>query len=135
MVVKSLSELSVFTLALESSGEDEKSRGDLVVEMEKLGVLSEGLHDDLGDAGEEVDSWDKTVLIDDLVEVTIGEKEELLRGCVNFLSNISLLGGFSTLWAAFALTKDLGKLLNAIRLLDALDDAIALLDQVGDHGF
>ena len=134
MVVESLSELSVFTLALEPGGEDEKSRGDLVVEMEKLGVLSEGLHDDLGDAGEEVDSWDKTVLIDDLVEVTVGEKEELLRGCVNLLSNVSLLGGFSALWAAFALTKDLGKLLNAIRLLDALDDAIALLDQVGDHG-
>jgi len=132
MVVEGLSELSVLALALEPGGKDEKSRGDLVVEMEELGVLTKGLHNDLGDAGEEVDSWDQTVLVDDLLKVAVGEQKELLGSGIDFLRNISLLGRISGFGTAFTLTKDFSQLLNTIGLLDAANNTIALLDKVGN---
>lgn len=49
VIVKSVSEAAVFSLAFELEAEGEKVGCNLVIEMQKLGVLTKGVHDDLGD--------------------------------------------------------------------------------------
>ena len=46
--------------------------------MEQIGVLTEGLHGGLGHAGVEVSPGDKMVFVNDTLEITVGEKEQLL---------------------------------------------------------
>jgi len=103
-----------------------------VVEVEKLGVLAQRVHDDLGYARVEVDAWDQTVLVNDFLQVTVGQKDKLLVGSLVLLSDVVTVVG--CLWAGLALTKDLGELLNTFSLLNVSDDAIVLLDEVADDG-
>ena len=59
--------------------------------MQKLGVLAECVHDDLGDRGVELDPWDKTVLVNDVLNLAVGEEEKLIRGGIDLLSHVGLL--------------------------------------------
>lgn len=40
----------------------------------------------------EVDLWDQSLLVNDLIEVTVGHKDKLLRGGIDLLGNVLLLG-------------------------------------------
>ena len=78
----------------------------------------------------EVNLWNETILIDDIIELTVSEEQELLRGGVHLLGNICLLGILDTLRSRLALIEDLCELLNAISLLNLLHNCVVLLDQV-----
>ena len=133
VVVKGVSELAVLTLAPELVAEGEQVCGNLVVEVEKLGVLAESVHDHLGHACVEVDPRDQPVLVDDVFKVAVSEQDELVRRCVNLLGHVGLLSRVRGLRPGLALAQDLGELLHTVGLLDAADDTVVLPDQVANH--
>ena len=49
VIVESVSETAVFSLAFELKTEGEKVARNLVIQVQKLGVLTKGVHDNLGD--------------------------------------------------------------------------------------
>ena len=100
--------------------------------MEQLRVLAQGLHDDLGHAGVEVNPGDQSVLIDDILEVAVRQKQQLLGSGIDLLGDVCLLSRVRRLWARLALSEDLDELLSAVSLLDAAHDSVALLYQVSD---
>lgn len=122
VTVKGLSQASVLTLAIELKAKLKELGGHEVVEVEKLGVLAEGVKNDLRDGGVEVDARDQTVFVNDLLELAVGEKKELFGGSVHLLSNVGLLGVIYAFRAGLTLIENLGELLRTIRLLDLLDD-------------
>jgi len=132
MVVKGVSKFPVLTLTVELEAEREQVLSHLVIEVEQLGVLAQGVHNHLGHARVEVDPWNKNVLVDDILELTVSEKDELLRCRVDLLSYVSLLSCVGSLGAGFTLTQDLLQLINAFGLFDLADDLVALFDQVAD---
>ena len=80
----------------------------------------------------EVDPWDQSVLVDDVLELAVSEKDELLRSCINLLGHVGLLGRIRSLGAGLTLAQDLSQLLDAVGLLNLSDNAVALLDKVAD---
>lgn len=134
VIMEGVGQFSVLALASELEAESEQVACHLVVEMEQLGVLTEGLHDDLGHASVEVNPGDQTVLVNDTLKITVGEEEQLLWGGVDLLSDVGLLCRVSRLGAGLTLSKDLDEFISAIALLDATDDTVALFDQVDDYG-
>ena len=132
--MEGVGQFSVFTLASELEAESEQVACHLVVEMEQLGVLTQGLHNDLGHAGVEVNPGDQTVLVNDTLKITVGEKEQLLWSGVDLLSDVGLLCRVSRLGARLTLSKDLDEFISAIALLDTTDDTVTLLYQVDDYG-
>ena len=78
----------------------------------------------------EVNLWNETILVDNIIKLAVSEEQELFRGGVHLLGNICLLGILDTLWSRLALIEDLCELLNAISLLDLLHNRVVLLDQV-----
>ena len=73
VVVEGVSELAVLSLAPELVAEGEQVCGHLVVEVEKLGVLAESVHDHLGHTCVEVDPGDQPILVDDVFKVAISK--------------------------------------------------------------
>lgn len=134
VAVKGLSQASVLTLAIELKAKLKELGGHEVVEVEKLGVLAEGVKNDFRDGGVEVDARDQTVFVNDLLELAVGEKKELLGGSVHLLSNVGLLGVVYAFRAGLTLIENLGELLRTIRLLDLLDDSVVLLNKMIDDG-
>ena len=78
----------------------------------------------------EVNLWNETILVDDIVELAISQEQELFRSGVHFLGHICLLGILDTVRSRLALVEDLSELLNTISLLDLLHNRVVLLDQV-----
>lgn len=134
VAVKGLSQASVLTLAIELKAKLKELGGHEVVEVEKLGVLAEGVKNDFRDGGVEVDARDQTVFVNDLLELAVGEKKELFGGSVHLLSNVGLLGVVYAFRAGLTLIENLGELLRTIRLLDLLDDSVVLLNKMIDDG-
>lgn len=132
VVVEGVGQLSVLALRLEFEAEGEQVVGDCVVEVEQFGVLTQRVHDDLGHTRVEVDLWDQSLLVDDLIEVTVGHKDELLRGGIDFLSNILLLGVVRGVRTTLTLGQDGDEFVCAILLLNLLDDLVVFLDEVVD---
>ena len=130
VVVEGVSQLSVLALAAELVAEREEVLGDAIVEVEQLGVLAQSVHDHFGYARVEIDPWNQSILVDNILELTVGEEDELLRRSVNLLGHVGLLSRISSLGSRLTLAQDLGQLLNAIGLLDLANDAVALLNQV-----
>lgn len=134
VAVKGLSQASVLTLAIELKAKLKELGGHEVVEVEKLGVLAEGVKNDFRDGGVEVDARNQTVFVNDLLELAVGEKKELFGGSVHLLSNVGLLGVVYAFRAGLTLIENLGELLRTIRLLDLLDDSVVLLNKMIDDG-
>ncbi len=133
VIMQSVGETAVFSLALELEAEGEKIACNLVVLVQKLGVLAECVHDDLGDRGVELNPWNKTVLVNDVLNLAVSEEKKLIGGGIDLLSHVGLLrriGGFGT---RVSLVDDVCQFLNAVRLLDLSHDLVVLLDQVADH--
>lgn len=134
VAVKGLSQASVLTLAIELKAKLKELGGHEVVEVEKLGVLAEGVKNDLRDGGVEVDARNQTVFVNDLLELAVGEKKELFGGSVHLLSNVGLLGVVYAFRTGLTLIENLGEFLRTIRLLDLLDDSVVLLNKMIDDG-
>ena len=103
--------------------------------MEKLRVLAQSVHDHLSDTGMKVDLGNELVLFNDIIQLAVGEKNQLLWCCIDLLSHICLLCRVCCLGAGLTLAQDLGKLLDAFSLLNLLHNAVAFLDQIGDDLF
>lgn len=97
VVVEGVSQLSVLALAAKLVAEREEILGDAIVEVEQLGVLAQSVHDHFGYARVEVDPWNQSILVDNILKLTIGEEDELLRGSVNLLGHVGLLSRISSL--------------------------------------
>ena len=82
----------------------------------------------------EVNLWNETILVDDIVELAVCQEQELFGSGIHFLGHICLLGILDTVRSRLALIEDLSELLNTISLLDLLHDTIVLLDQMVDDG-
>ena len=80
----------------------------------------------------EVDPWDQSVLVNDILELAVSEKDELLRSRIDLLGHVGLLGRIRSLGAGLTLAQDLSQLLDAVGLLNLSDNAVALLDKVAD---
>lgn len=80
----------------------------------------------------EVNLWDQLILVNDILKLTVGQKDQLFRSRVDLLRHICLLCRVRGLWTRLTLTQDLGQFLDAICRLNRLHNAIALLDQVVD---
>jgi len=97
VVVEGVSQLSVLALAAKLVAEREEILGDAIVEVEQLGVLAQSVHDHFGYARVEVDPWNQSILVDNILELTVGEEDELLRRSVNLLGHVGLLSRISSL--------------------------------------
>mgnify|MGYP001626732568 CR=1 FL=1 len=133
VIVKSVGKTAVFSLALELEAEREKIACNLIVLVQKFGVLAECVHDNLGDRGVELDPWDKTVLVNDVLDLAVGEKQKLIRGGIDLLGHVGLLRRIGGFGARVSLVDNVCQFLNAVRLLDLSHDLVILLDQVADH--
>lgn len=83
--VKRVGQAKVLLAAVELLCKLEEVHRDLVVEMEKLAVLADHIEDDLADFDEEQDLWQDAVLLLELLKITVGQKNQLLWGCVALL--------------------------------------------------
>ena len=132
VVVQRISQFAVLALAAELVAESEQILRHAIVQVEKLGILAKRVHDHLGHAGVEVDLWDHFVLLDDVLQLTVREKDELFGRRVDLLRHVRLLSRVCSLRTGLALAEYLSQLINAFGLLNLAYNAVALLDQVAD---
>jgi hypothetical protein len=88
MVVKGFTKSGELLAALESLAEFKEMDSHSVVDPKSLGVVTEGVEDDLADISVEVNLGEEVVLLVDKVHVAIGNQNQLFRSGVRFLDSL-----------------------------------------------
>jgi len=128
--MKEVRETDVLFPAIELLGELEQGDCDLIVEVQEFAVLSNHVENTAADFDEELDLRQNAVLLLQLVQIAVGEQNELLGSCLALLDD-KLVG----VGVQVAVRQKLRELVDALSLLALGHDPVVLFDQVLEHAF
>lgn len=127
--LKNISEFLILPAALELLAKLKQADSDLVIKVQKLAVLTKSVHNDLADLSVADDLRKNTVLLCKIIKVAISDEEEVFRRHVRLMCDRSALGSI----AGVHVRKKLHKLVNALSLLDLIQNGLVFLDEVLEH--